>query len=192
MSIITDTSFFSQDKKVPETDVNKPYGEYLKDRIAALEPSILVDVLGYEMYQDFNANTEASSGLWYDFINGKEFTDKLSRENFWPGFRDSQWSFVSYFVYYNVLREKQHSVTTLGITQAAHENASPANPNELLSSTWNKMVDILWIMDDFLRQNKSVYTKYIGLQYPPFKITNYDTAGYSNNKYFQKINPLDI
>lgn len=194
MSVITDNSFFVAPRAVPETDVNKPFGEYLKDRISSLEPAFLIDVLGYEMYTDLNNNTEAVSGVWYELINGKAFTDKLGRENYWCGFRSVEFSPIADYVYYNVIRERHTSFTTLGLVQAAQENATPANPNELLASTWNRMVDILWVMDDFIRYNKASYPKYIGLQYVPF--TQYGNEdgmySYSNNKYFQKINTLGI
>lgn len=192
MAIITDTSFFVQDKMLPETDVNKPYGENLKDRIASLEPAFLIETLGYETYKTLDINTEATSGIWYELLNGKEFTDKLGRGNYWYGLRSIQWSPIAYYVYYNVIRETNSTVTKLGVTQASHENSLPVAPSQKLCDAWNKMVDSLWIMDDFLRQNAASYTTYIGLQYVPFVITNVHDLGYSNNKYYQKINELGI
>lgn len=186
--MIIDVSYFQQDIILPETDVNKTYGKNLKDRIAALEPKFLIDILGYKMYNDLNSNQSATSGEWFELIDGKDFTDKYGNLNHWNGLGNKTDNPIANFIYTKMIREKHSTVTTLGITKAAHENAQPSDPIEKVLPAWNTMVEVLWILDDFLRQNESLYPDYFGLNYAPFKVRGNYGFQHPNNKYFQLMN----
>jgi hypothetical protein len=190
--MLVDNSHFQQNLNLPETDANKAYGQYLKDRIAALEPQFLTDVLGYDMYTTLKANENATSGIWYELLNGKAFTDKFGVSTYFKGLKVTSDNPIASYVYCNMLEEKSQTVTTLGVMTAANENSQPISPDRLIRKAWNSMVESLWIMDDFIQKNKASYTTYIGVNNPPFIIRGNSYPGYTNNKYFQLKNTFDI
>ena len=190
--MITTNSQFIYDIALPQTDQNIGLGEELKNYTTVLEPKFLTAVLGYSMYKDLVTHSLDGSGQWYDFINGNEFVDDLGLTTLWNGFKTIGSNPIAYFIYFEWVREHQTTLTSLGTSQAAMQNSQLVSPNDKLVGAWNKMVELLWVMDDYLQKNSSLFPNYIGIDYPPFKTYGNDASGHANNDYFQTINAMLI
>lgn len=190
--MLTTNSQFIYDISLPATDQNTGQGEELKNWTTVLEPKFLTEILGYEMYKDFNTHINDGSGQWFDFIEGKEFVDKLGRQNTWDGFKTVGANPIAYFIYYEWVRNNHTTLTSLGTVMGAMENSTLVGPNDKLVNAWNRMVELLWVMDDYLRQNSTLFPNYLGLNNQPFIESVDYRSNVSNNKYFQPINTMSI
>ena len=141
------------------------------------------------MYSDLVTNIDATSGVWYDLLNGADFTDKLNRANHWQGFKTVGLNAIANYIYYNYKDENLSITTNNGETMPAFENMTLVPSESKMRCAWNEMVEWLWIMDDYIRQNQDSYPDYIGLTYPPFNINDYvigcEPSESSNNEFFQ-------
>lgn len=169
MPALIDYTYFRRYLNIPNSDLSNPanpQGRELEDAILLYESEFLSEILGYELYKDFLANPSLT--IYQDLINGKEFTDKHGRLNTWLGFNNIlRFTNISHYVYYYVQAHRASNTVGIGETITDAENGSRDSPSTKMIKAWNKMVDLNWVLDDFLRQNSSLYPTYIGLKYPP-------------------------
>jgi hypothetical protein len=188
----TTLAHFTGNITLPNTDITKTEGKLLQSYINKYEPIILTEILGYTLYTLYEANKMQGSGVYHDLRVGADFTDKLERANRWQGFITAGMNPIANYIYCKYLEETEVAVTGVGTRKANSENMVLASPLPKMQRAWNEMVEWLWIMDDFLRQNESSYPDYIGIQYAPFVQSSYiagcEPHGASNNKYFQLKN----
>jgi len=191
---ITLYTHFIGNINLPNTSPDIAEGEALAVSIAKYEPQFLTNVLGFALYELFLANIDEGSGVYHDLLVGADFTDKLGRANHWQGLNNAGFNPIANFIYYKVMNEKFSNTMGIGERRANAENMGNGSPLSKMVSAWNEMVEWLWIMDDFLRQNSTDYPDYIGIDYPPFDKSYYpsNTAvnEAANNQYFQLKNPM--
>lgn len=192
MPNITTYQHFIGDISLPKTANNGVIDSYLNETITRVEPRFLSEVLGYSLYQLLMTNISQTSGIYYDLLNGADFTDKNGLANHFEGLKGIGTCPMANLVYYTIQDEKYSTTQTIGEKKAKAENSTDVNPVYKMVKAWNNMVDMLWIMDDFLRQKNtanSSYAEYIGLTYPPYIG---ECGNIPNNKYFQKENIYGI
>jgi hypothetical protein len=170
---------------LPNTLPGKSEGDALASFITDNEATYLTEVLGYTMAAAFIAaigTTPApTSGVWYDLWKGADFTDKHGRANHWPGFRNAvQKLAIANYIYVKWLEDRQDYATGVGQKKAKSENAEDASPTRKICRAWNEMVDLNYILDDFLTQNAADYPDYIGITGPVL-------SGYFDTIYWNSL-----
>lgn len=186
MPNIVTYEFFTGKFLLPNSAPTLPEGVELQAFIETYEANYLGEVLGYELAKLVVAAITpplATSGVIYDLINGKEFTDRYGRANKWPGLADRQLSPIAAFVYCQMLENRRTQTTGVGEKQATAENMATAFDTQKFVTAWNGMVDMNLVLDDFLTQNATDYPTYIGI---------YGSVSYGNRKFFTKTNLLGI
>lgn len=187
MAIISN-SYFVKNIVLPNTDQNKPEGQFYIAQTALHEPQYLSDILGYKMAKDFQAAiaSNPTSGIWHKLWKGAEFTDSRGLLNKWEGFVNSAYSSpIAYYVFYQILIGIQSQTSGVGVINLAPENANLASMTRKLSNAWNEMVRLNWILHEFLDDNENDYPDYIGFDYTPIrqrKMSEYPLQ--TNQKYF--------
>lgn len=186
MPTLTQYDFFTGTINLPNSAPTNPEGAELSLFIERDEQNYLVEVLGYELaskvidaIQPLATPTQAIS----DLINGKEYTDKHGRLNKWPGFKTKGWSPIACFIYCKVMDHRISSTTGLGEMAPNTENMSSTSPSVKIVRAWNQMVELNWILDDFLNQNISDYPEYDGLN---------SITGGGSWQFFKKRNFIGI
>lgn len=188
---------------LPNTDANEPEGEALESFITDNEATYLTEVLGYKMAKDFLTAIAANpaSGIWFKLWKGAEFTDKHGRLNKWPGFRNAvQKLSIANYIYVKWLTDQEDYSTGVGHKKAKSENAVDASPIRKMCKAWNEMVDLNFILDDFLTQNAADYPDYEGiygthrgwLWFNNCFVRTSDTSTYGNAQFFIKRNILGL
>ena len=196
MSIIVYTDFIGQ-ISIPNSAPAHTEGANLAIFITDYEDKFLTDVLGYKMSKDFTTAIAANptSGVWFDLWKGAEFTDSLGRLNLWPGFRNTAHQLsIANFIYTKYIEATQTNTTGIGEKATNATNAVTTTPIEKVCRAWNKMVDLNYILHDFILANISDYPDYIGIN--GFSPIDYVAGNYEdrigNRNYFIKRNVLGI
>lgn len=187
--VITDSTHFVGEINLPNLDTGSPQLSYLQTMIDRHEPSYLSDVLGYELAQllieDQGVASPPTSGVYYDLLQGKEFTDSLGRLNKWEGFASPVYNPIAHYIYCLVLRDSHSTFNGIGVTRPKSENSEIYSPHEKITYAWNRMVDINCVLHDFLTQNIDDYPSYEGVRGPR-------DLSWGNRKYFTRENMLGI
>lgn len=185
--------------KLPNTDpTTDAEGSDLLTFITDNEETFLTEILGYAMAKVAIPAfaVPPTTGIWYDLLYGAEFTDKHGRLNKWCGFRNTvQKLSIANYIYCKYIESFQNGrLTSMGFKKAKTENAFDASPISEICKAWNEMVDLNFIMDDFLVQNASSYPDYIGRSTPyPYhwRVSN-QNFDYGNSIYYTKRNILGL
>ena len=166
MAFLTTYTQFVGDINVPNSAPSFNEGANLATMINTYEQEYLTEVLGYEMFKDFDAAynivTPPVSGIWFDLANGAEFTDTYDRLNKWQGFKTAPFNPIAYYVYYRLLASNHVLITGNGAVISKSENSIPVSPNLKMVRAWNKMVDYTIILDAFITANIADYPDYTG------------------------------
>lgn len=186
--VITSYLNFVGDLNIPNIGSGDPNRDYLDKMIERHEPQFLSDLLGYElanlMIEDQDVETPPT-GIYYDLLHGKEFTDSLGRLNKWEGFLSEVYNPIAYYVYYLVQQDSFSTTTSIGETRPKMENSEVYTPIEKMNRAWNTMVDINCVLHDFLTVNAEDYPEYRGVEGPR-------DLSWGNRKFFTKQNALGI
>jgi len=165
---LIDWSYFIRDIYVANSNVNNPaspQGGELRDFIY-YEDKFLTEILGYELYKDLLANL--TDVKYTRLIEGAEFTDSCGRLNKWSGFSNAEKiSPIANFIYVELLSHRASNNSGVGVVGTDVENGHRTSPSDKIISAWNKMVDLNWVMHDFIMKNKAAYPIYIGIKFPP-------------------------
>lgn len=178
MPSITSVSHFVDDLQLPHPEA------VLTQSITIHEPYVLENVLGYEMYKTLYANLSNVSGIWYDLINGKEFTNEDGELMKWHGFKKVGYNPLACYVYCNELRKNLTITTGIGEMSSSNENMRATSPIQKHKNAWNKMTDLFCVMDEFLCAEIDNYPLYNGMN----TFNGYKRAV----QFFTKINEFDI
>lgn len=178
MPNITLTSHFVDELHLPHVET------ILLQSITIHEPYILERVLGYEMYKSLYSNLSNVSGIWYNLINGDEYTDDDGVLCKWAGFKTIGSNPIACYVYCKELEKNISQTTAIGETQMNNENMRLTSPIRKHVNAWNKMCDLFYTMDDYIMANIDDYTTYNGM----------NTAnGYKKAvNFFTKVNEFGI
>lgn len=199
MANIIDTSFFYQQLAVPQiTDpgVSNELVMFIKD----YEPSLLTNLLGYELYKAYLALPGAARMV--NLLSGDEFVNRCGELTKWKGlvFIDGSLkkSLIANHVYYWFTRNQATNSTSGGEKTTKSENSVEASPRFKQSRAWNEMVDFNLSLREYLLVNSDVYPEYKD----PFAnrrlVINYDGWWYLGNRHkitareelFIKMNPF--
>ena len=163
MALITTYADFVGSINLPNSSPSTPEGEALALAIAKYEQEYLSKMFGYALAKDIQDSLippAATSGVIYDLINGKEFTDKLYRPNKWIGFRVIGQNAIANYIYCKFKNTNRTITAGIGEIKPNHENMSMAIDSPKVSDAWNAMVELNYILDDFLNQNIADYPTY--------------------------------
>lgn len=186
--VITTHEHFVGEINLPNLDSGSPQLSYLESMISRHESQFLSEVLGYELAQLLIEDQDVVSpptGVYYDLLHGKEFTDSLGRLNKWEGLLSDVYNPIAYYIYCLILHDSHSVFTGIGVTRGKSENVDMYSPHERYTYSWNKMVDINCVLHDFLTQNIDDYPSYTG-------VTGPRDLSWGNRKYFTKQNMLGI
>jgi len=122
--MFTDKSYFKGVISLPESEF---INGLLSDTkfIEKHEKDILVSLLGIELYNDLMTDKDTTdiTNKWYKFIRGSTFTVNCMAHDFtctWSGFVNSdKISFVAYYVYLQILKLVQSTLTDSGLVASA-------------------------------------------------------------------------
>lgn len=144
MPTIIDKSYFTGKLFIPNVvdvpDIQAGYSseaptnqDKLTLSIQKYERLLLVNALGITQYNELIADVEATSGKWYDMINGKTYDNKR-----FEGLKD----IIAYFVYVNFLKYEAVQFNTTGLQRADAENATSVSPVNRMVDYWNEFVNM--------------------------------------------------
>ncbi len=185
----TEYTDFTAKYKLPNTVPSDPEGADLAVFIADYENEYLTELLGYKTAKDFLADftppAVPATAKWLALYSGAEFTDKYGRLNKWPGLKNSEGlSPVMMYIYCKWQMDRQTYTSGSGERVVLTENSIPVSVRGKVVKAWNDMVDMNFILDDFLTQNKADYPDYPGIYG--------DLINYGNIKFFKPINIFNV
>ena len=163
MATIITSSYFVGEIAIPNSAPSNPEGAELDLFIQKYEAKFLSELLGYELAKlvieaiEPPANT---SGVIYDLINGKEYTDSLGDLNKWPGWKNVGQSAIANYIYTQYMRSAVSQTTSLGEKRTKSENMADFTPTYKIVKAWNDMVDLNSVMHEFLIVNEVDYPTY--------------------------------
>lgn len=181
MYFLTTYNQFVGTINIPNSDPSSPEGSELAGFISEFEPKFLAQLLGnplFDLIQEALTPPAATSGNIFDLINGKEFTDSSGRLNKWPGFKQIGNNPIAYYVYYQIIGDRESTTTGIGEKVAKAQNMNDASASWKMKKAWNRMVEINLVLNDFLTVKKDIYPDYLG---------RYGSASYGNESLFTPI-----
>lgn len=164
----TQTTHFVGEINLPNATSASEYAlDALEIDITKYESNYLTLILGYETAKDLITTmlvtSPPTSGIWYDLANGKEFTDSLGRLNKWIGFTTIGYNPIANYVFDSILRNNVSSTTGIGEQKANISNGTAVGIKHKTVIAWNAMVDLNYILHDFLTVNATDYPDYLGI-----------------------------
>lgn len=121
--------------------------------ITMYEKQVLIDLLGYPLYKDLQAEIDADSysTRWDRFVNGHEYTIDYAGEETtvrWNGLiNDDKQSLLAYFIFYYYLKFHTTFTSNRGQLLANSENAEAHNPAQIMSNAWNLGRELYGVID---------------------------------------------
>lgn len=144
------------------------------------EPAFLDAVLGYSLSKSFQAGIAEVSPAhkWLDIRDGVEYTNYSSYKRKWIGFVNSttKVSPLANYVFYQYMENICMQTVGIGVVSAQSENSQVITPAPKMVYAWNRMVEYLQNLWDFLNVNQSTYADdgyvYSEINYRIFKFKN--------------------
>jgi hypothetical protein len=176
MANIIDYSYFIREINLPQT--GNPDGQStVTNFITLYEKELLQLVLGYDLWKAFTAGLVevTPAQKWKDLRDGKEFTNLSGKNKKWEGFKNTDLvSPIANYVYYKVMENNATQTTTIGEVSTNKENAASVSPVLKMVNAWNRMVDMICVLKEFLDANTDTYTEWQNtvFNYRLFRKTN--------------------
>jgi len=156
MSLI-DTTYFKNALSIP-------IGTYsdLQNYIDEFEETVLIGLLGYDLYTEMMAAFAALPGVplpdkWDKLINGTSYTYG-SQSLHWNGLiNTAKKSFIANYVYCQYLQAKQSATSATGTVQAKNENSIVVDGIAKHSNAWNEFVTLYAECYQFLGTDTTSY-----------------------------------
>jgi hypothetical protein len=142
-----DKTYFTGSINLPGSALDGTYA-VIANYITQYEKKILIKLLGYTLYKELVANYNASSGKWYDFINGVEYTvgDYTVK---WNGLINSdKISLLAYFTYFHFVRDNVTSTSVIGEILNNSENSTRISPADKQVHAWNQGLELYGRVSD--------------------------------------------
>ena len=175
---------------IPNSAPSLAEGANLGKLIEIYEPKKLKDILGFKMYDLMLTNINQGSGIWHDLIAGASYIDLNNQTQYWNGFREVGKNPIANYIYCQWQKQNTTQTTSLGEKAGKAENTDNGNAIYKYKESWNSMVDMLIVLDEFITINKDDYPDYIGLTFPiDCNYYNFNRLP-SNINYFKKISTL--
>ena len=116
--------------------------------IADTEEKILTDLLGADLYlklvTDLDTNGQPQTQIFKDFVNGAVYTYKYNNIDYNVNYKGVK-TMLMYFIYFEIQRQNQYTVTNTGFQKADSENSNlmgTSEVNHILSRFYNKGVKL--------------------------------------------------
>jgi hypothetical protein len=172
MANIIDTTYFHGDLAVGQL-TSAAVAAGLQWKIDQLEPRLLIELLGYELYKSFIALPNTTRHQ--DILNGKEYTNRAGRVTKWfglkrqvtaavdgpPAIAATYSSLIANYVYYYYTKQNNTFTTGAGEGKAKVQNMEQASPRRKLAKAWNDMVDDNCELVEFLLSFPDVYPEFV-------------------------------
>lgn len=135
--------------------------------ISELEPKILGDLLGYELYKAYKAGIAVlptPDAKWTNLRDGVEYTNRQNRLTKYRGFKfvegTAKKSFIANYVYWHYMEIGETDTTGTGEKKSDNVNAVNASPVAKQVKAWNEMVDMIYELIEYLLTNVDTYPEF--------------------------------
>jgi len=151
------TDYFILNIFLPPDEVSGDIAGY----VSRFEREILIKTLGFHMYNEL---IESLSGTpeqkWLDLRDGKIYQKNGINHN-WRGLiNDEKESLIAYYVWYQYSIHGMEVKSISGIKNLKTENTNIVDRRLHQVSAYNKMVDLIAEMDNFIQANSVDYPYY--------------------------------
>lgn len=179
MATIVQVDDFQQPIEIAQLS-QQPVRDAVQDCIDLYEPEFLTKLLGIDLYNLFNA------GLVF---NEDGTLDTDDTPEIWVNLLNQIGGAIANYIYYNWNVDTNTQTSGIGQTKANSDNAAVASPIFKMVKAWNKMVETVWQVYQFINNDPTDY----GVYY----IANLFCYGYFNAycnrpEIFDKINSMGI
>lgn len=164
---LIDTSYFVNDLNIPNAQIaNSAPNKQLTALVATMEPQLLKEILGYELFKVFYqaATAPGPAQRYADLLNGVEYTNLYGQLTLWRGITDKRYeskeSLIANYVYWHLIKKQFTQTSGTGEVQAANENSTLSNPTLKLVRAWNEMSGWIKEMWLFLDSKLDVYPEW--------------------------------
>lgn len=127
------------------------------DFIAEEQYDLLIDMLGADLYNDFNTNP--TNARWQNLLNGVTYTDYNGYTQNWRGLK----TLLVPYIYSKFTLENYKKQVQSGVVKPKFENSEPLNERErkeVAYEAWNNFTKIWYECYNFLYTNSSTYTDF--------------------------------
>lgn len=162
MANIITYEYFRGSLNLPQT-VNAEGQALLTQFITQYEREFLNKVLGYELAKGLLDNIASNDPKWKDLRDGLIFTNSRNQDDEWVGFKDEtdKISPIANYVYYQFVKDQITEVAGVGTVKPNAENAERVYPQLKLQEAWNRMVEMIRILHDYLRLSYTTYPEFL-------------------------------
>ncbi len=166
MANIITYEYFRGTLSLPQT-VNADGQALLTQFITQYEDEFLEKALGLELATGLKTNIASADPKWVALRDGTDFQNSLGRLDRWVGFvnNTTKISPIANYVYYKFVEDGITQTAGIGEVQAKGENADRVYPQLKLQSAWNRMVEMLRRLHDYLRLNRDTYPEFDNYRY---------------------------
>lgn len=163
---LIDKTYFHTNINIPNLD-SSYISENLNNFIIEYEPEILLYLLGLNLYNTYIANPTDSRFIV--LTNGITYTTTTGEQKKWRGLKtvigSNKYSLIAYYVYYFYTRNEVTNTTGVGEAINKTSNATRVSPIQKQTLVWNKMLDWIYELYDFLDANKQTYPEWNNMIY---------------------------
>lgn len=189
MALITTYNHFAYDpvvlpNAVPETGNTE--ADKIQQFIAQYEPIYLRYILGYKLYSDFIAGV-GDSGKYDKLRDGDEYTRDDETLEKWDGFSSLTRNPIACFIYFKFQKSNASNTYAIGETVPKVVNATRVSPEQKMRFAWNAMVEMNWILHEYLLSKDSDFPTYIGIKNPPFVTSSHIELNYHAYPEYQNL-----
>lgn len=143
MNNLIDETYFVNDINIPNTD-RPNVSSTLEAAITKYQKEVLIDVLGWELYELFSENiTEA---IYVSIIEGKDFTFEFNGKQIkrhWKGLQNEDLeSLIAYFVYCRWIESEITLTTGIGEILSETQVGTVISPRDKYVAAYNNMVRV--------------------------------------------------
>ena len=163
MANLIDISFFFGEVNIAQkSDAAGSLGLFIDE----MEPRLLTDLLGYELWKAYTTGIAAGSpdAKWLAIRDGKEYTNRAGYLTFWNGLKFTKGgikkSLIANYIYWHWMADQATVTTGTGEKTPAAANAVDASPARKMVRAWNQMV--CWNLEliEFLLSNPTDYPEF--------------------------------
>ena len=196
MATIIDTSFFFGQLNIAQKS-DSSVSTSLQALINELEPALLADLLGYDLYKQYLAGIALGSptAKWTELRDGKEYTNRQGVLSKWKGLKytdgSTTRSLIANYVYWHWLQNEASETTGTGEKMPANQNAVNTSPANKMIRAWNEMVDMINELVEFLMSNQATYPEFL-VHYSQGLFYKWNGFRSSSNSSLYKQNSLGI
>ena len=147
MANITDTTLFIGLLNIAADNIS----DSMDDIIEQKEAELLPKWFGYALYKDITAVSPSTAAAV--LVNGEEYTDSNGDLQYLTGLKD----FLQYFMYFYIVRDEQSINSEIGERESISENAQKVDVTDKLNQNYNKGVQPINEMLDYINDNLTDY-----------------------------------